>query len=255
MNRNIRLIIAYNGAKYHGFQKQPGKATIQGTLESSLEKVLYSPVKVTGCSRTDTGVHAREYVCGFSLCNAIPPEKLTLALENVLPEDIAVLDLSEVPADFHARRSVAAKEYVYLFDTRAGKDVFMSGKVYRYPHEIDVERLNRAAKIFTGTHDFTAFSKTDPSLKRQNKTVNPVKTILSSNVHASAIHETIIEFSVMGSGFLYNMVRIMAGTLILLNENKIKEADITEMLERKSDVTGKNVLPGCGLYLNRVFLK
>ncbi|MCR4781104.1 MAG: tRNA pseudouridine(38-40) synthase TruA [Ruminiclostridium sp.] len=244
--RNLKVCIAYNGTAYHGWQRQNNNITVQQLIEERIGKITDSRVTVHGCSRTDAGVHAREFHFSFTTGSAIPCGGLMRALNATLPDDIAVLSCEEAPENFHARFSAKGKEYVYLVNNAAHKDPFGNKLALFYPYRLDEKRLDEASKLFVGTHDFAAFCKADA----KEHLATTVRTIWDAKVTRSA---DTVSFTVSGDGFLHNMVRIIVGTLIYINEGKRTEEDILRSLETgERDIAGITIPPH-GLYLNKVF--
>ncbi|WP_432649923.1 tRNA pseudouridine(38-40) synthase TruA [Huintestinicola sp.] len=242
--RNIKVKIAYNGAAYHGFQRQENALSVQNVLEDRLSRLTASEVKINGCSRTDTGVHANEYFFSFLTEHSIPCNNIIRGMNSLLPADIAVLDCEEVPADFHARYSCKGKEYIYKILNRSVRDPFLENLALHYPYELDVDKMNRAGKYIEGTHDFLCFCGA-LGVKE-----NTVRTVSLCEVKREG---DIVILTVRGDGFLYNMVRIIAGTLIYVSEGRISIEDIPKIIEsRDRNLAGVTAKP-CGLYLNRVF--
>ena len=242
--RNLLLTLAYNGAAYHGWQRQSNALTVQQVVEESLSGLLGEDITVNGCSRTDAGVHARTYCLSFVTHTPIPPMGLIKGLNDRLPGDIAVRECREMPADFHARFSCKGKEYLYIVHNSEIKDPFYKDTAMRWRYPIDAELLDREAKDFIGRHDFKAFCSADCDKE------NTVREIYSYDVRREG---ELVRFTVSGSGFLYNMVRITVGTLLYIGEGKIPQGSIPRLIEsRDRTLAGKTVEPG-GLYLNRVF--
>lgn len=247
--KNLKFTIAYNGAAYNGYQSQPCGNTVQDNVESVLSKLLNQNVKINGCSRTDAGVHAREFVFNVRYeerLSGIDEKGLMLAMNGLLPRDIAVLSCEKAEDGFHARFDAKGKEYLYLVDTSSVRNVFSEGFALHYPYPIDTEKMLAAAKEITGTHDFAAFCKAEAKehLKTTVRTVHDIKIIRNRNF---------TEFYVSGEGFLHNMVRIITGTLIYVNEDKRSIVDIKEALESGNREKAGKTLPPYGLYLNKVF--
>lgn len=243
--RNLKVGIAYNGTAYHGWQRQDNGITVQQVVEESMSRILGQEVIVHGCSRTDAGVHAKEFYFTASVDNGIPCNGFIKAMNGLLPDDIAVLSCEDVPMDFHARFSAKGKEYLYLVNNSERKDVFRKGMALTYPLQLDEKLLDRAAKLFIGEHDFGAFCKAEAKehLKSTVRTVYDFRVIRNGDD---------VLFYVSGNGFLHNMVRIMVGTLIYVNEGKRSESDITAAIKTGNrELAGKTV-PPCGLYLNKV---
>ena len=242
--RNLLLTLAYNGAAYHGWQRQNNAVTVQQVVEESLSGLLGEDITVNGCSRTDAGVHAKTYCLTFGTETTIPPMGLIRGLNDRLPGDIAVRECREMPADFHARFSCRGKEYLYIVHNSEIKDPFYKDTAMRWRYPIDAELLDKEAKDFIGEHDFKAFCSADCDKE------NTVREIYSYDVRREG---DLVRFTVSGSGFLYNMVRITVGTLLYIGEGKLPKGCIPRLIEsRDRTQAGKTVEPG-GLYLNRVF--
>lgn len=244
--RNLKCTMSYRGTAYHGFQSQNNAVAIQDILEERLSYLTHGDVKVNGCSRTDKGVHANEFCFNFRTEHPIPCNNIIRGVNSLLPDDIAVHTCEEVDEDFHARYSCIGKEYVYLMLNRPTKDPFTSDLALHYPYKLDVSLLDRCAQSFVGTHDFTSFCGT------ANIKENCTRTIEYFCVQND---ESFVRFIVKGDGFLYNMVRIMVGTLIFINEGRIPPDGIADILDKKDrNYAGKTAAP-YGLYLNRVFYR
>lgn len=245
--RNIKLTVAYDGTGYHGFQEQRGTGlpTVQGKIENCLSSLAGRKIQVIGASRTDAGVHAHGQVINFNDGGwNIPIEKVGLALNCVLPDDIAVLDCKEVSCDFHARFSTVSKEYrysVFNFDT---PDPFRRRYSYFIPKSLDVESIRSAASILQGKHDFSAF------MSSGCKVTSTVRTIFDIRVDCNG---NLVELVFKGDGFLYNMVRIMAGTLLDVGLGKYPPAIVSEILASKDRKRAGPTVPPQGLYLIAVF--
>lgn len=242
-NRNLLVEISYNGARYHGFQVQKNALAVEQVLQDAIERILGVREDIIGCSRTDTGVHANSYFFSMLTSNPISCERFIHAMNAHLPHDIAVISCKEVSLDFHARYHAKEKEYVYKILNSSIKNPFMHELLYQYKYPIDVDKLNRAAQAFVGTHDFSAFCTKD---KKERSTT---RTIFEAKVYKEG---DMVYFKVRGNGFLYNMVRIMVGTLIKVAQGKISENEIPLIIEsldrKKAGVTA----PASGLYLNKV---
>ncbi len=242
--RNFKVKMAYNGANYHGFQIQNNAVTIQGTVEEALSKLLRENVTINGCSRTDAGVHARDYVFNFKTENKITPKGLLFATNDILPKDIAFLSVEETDEDFHARFDCKGKEYEYVIHNSQIKNPFYAGTAMRYKYPLDENLLNNEAKAFIGRHDFKSFCSTACDKEDTHRTIYDFSVTRQGDI---------VKMNVSGDGFLYNMVRIMVGTLIYVNEGKIKQGEIKEIIEQKDRTkAGITVIPD-GLYLNKVF--
>lgn len=241
--RNLLVEIAYNGSAYHGFQVQENALTVEEVVQDAIERIVGKRESIIGCSRTDAGVHANSYFFNMHTENPIECDRFVAAMNHHLPHDIAAVSCKEVDGQFHARYDAKEKEYVYKILNSSVKNPFMHELLFQYKYPIDVEKLDRAAKHFLGTHDFAAFRKED------TKERDSVRTIYKSEVSRDG---DIITFTVCGNGFLYNMVRIMVGTLIGVAQGKIDENEIPEIIESRDRTRAGITAPPCGLYLNRV---
>lgn len=245
--RNLKVFIAYNGAAYHGFQRQDNAVTIQETVEKAIGKLLKIPPPVIyGCSRTDTGVHAREFCFNVHIDNRIPCEGFIKGMNTLLPPDIAVLSCEEADEDFHARFCAKGKEYVYLINNKPQRDVFMQELAFHYPYKLDIEAMNKAAALLVGEHDFGGFCRAEGKARMKST----VRTIYDISVTEA---DGMCEVRISGNGFLYNMVRIVTGTLIYISEGRRTGQDILNALETGDRALSGITLPPCGLYLNKVF--
>lgn len=243
--RNLLITISYDGSKYHGWQIQQNAVTVQEVFQNSLYSVIGDKPDIKACSRTDTGVHAEMFCISTKISHPIPAVRLKAALNSYLPDSVVVLDVKEVPLDFHARYNAQGKRYIYRILNRTERDPFYVGRALHYKHNIDTELLNKACKDFIGSHDFTSFCTLD---KREKGDF--VRTIHDFSVVRKG---DIVEFSVEGNGFLYNMVRIMVGTLLYINEGKLAPDSIPEIIKTEQRSAAGPTAPPQGLYLNKVF--
>lgn len=244
--RNLKVFIAYNGAAYHGFQRQDNAVTVQEIVEKAIGKLLKTaPPTIYGCSRTDAGVHARRFCFNVHIDSRIPCEGFVKGMNTLLPEDIAVLSCEDVPEDFHARYDTRAKEYAYLINNKPNRDVFLQKLAYHYPYPLDIGKMNEAARLFIGEHDFAGFCRAEGKARMKST----VRTIYALDV---AEKNGICEIKIRGNGFLYNMVRIVAGTLIYVSEGKRTLDDVCRAIETGSRDFAGVTLPPDGLYLNEV---
>ena len=246
------LRVAFLGTNYAGYQVQKNGNTVQNELNKATEALLGFPCDIVGCSRTDSGVHARDFCCTVtkkgesSLVTSLPAERFPRAICNLLPEDIGVFSAKWVEDDFHPRYDVKYKEYVYRIWNRAERDPFTVGQTSGERIVIDDEgfrRMQNAARDYVGTHDFTSFMAAGSTVSTTVRTVQ----------YASVTRDgDMITFAVAADGFLYNMVRIMAGTLIDIAHGRIKEDAIPEILEKKNRAAAGFTAPPQGLCLNKV---
>lgn len=242
--RNFKVTIWYCGSAYHGWQIQNNSLTIQEIFQKCLSDLLDTPTAVNGCSRTDAGVHAREYVLNFTTDSTITCRGIVFGMNSRLPDDIGVKSCEEVPLDFHARFDCKGKEYEYLIHNSEYKNPFYMNTAYRSWYPIDEKKLDRAAKDFIGEHDFKAMCSAECTKE------NTVRTIKSFDVHRQG---DMVTFTVSGDGFLYNMVRIMVGTLLFINEGKLEQGDIPRIIQSRDRTKAGRTVPPQGLYLNKVF--
>ncbi|MBR2134410.1 MAG: tRNA pseudouridine(38-40) synthase TruA [Eubacterium sp.] len=241
--RNLLITIQYDGSCYHGWQVQKNALSVQEVFQNAVEKVFLKRLDVKGCSRTDTGVHANMYCLTLMTDMKISDEGVIMALNTHLPDDIAVIDCIEVDKDFHPRYSCKSKEYVYKLYNGKRPNPFYSKYAFHYHREIDADYLNEEAQAFVGTYDYQAFcsSKTDIE--------DTVRTVKSFSVWREG---DMVFFKVEADGFLYNMVRIMVGTLLFVSEGKIKSGELKSViLSKDRSKAGKTAQPQ-GLYLNKV---
>ena len=242
--RNLLLTIKYKGTRYHGWQIQKNALTVQEIFQKALTKILTEQVNIKACSRTDTGVHANRFCISFKTNSKIKEHKLVLALNNNLPFDIAVLSCVAVNDDFHARYNTCAKRYIYKIHNSKIKDPFLENLALFYPYKLDEKLLNKAAKKFIGTYNFKGFC----SIKNDIK--DTVRTIYSCNVTKT---DEIVTVSITADGFLYNMVRIIIGTLLFVAMGKILSEDIEAIIKSGIRKKAGFTAPAEGLYLDKVF--
>jgi len=250
MARNIKLVLAYDGTDYHGWQMQPDRPTVQSTLHRVLWRVLGGPMQPPeGSGRTDAGVHALGQVVTFRTDKPIPAANLVSALNDVLPADIRVLLAEEVAADFHPRDCAKAKTYRYRLLRSAICPPFIARFVNHYPYPLDEAAILAAASLVEGEHDFTSFAAVDPEKGLEDDDRSKVRTVYSSNWSRQG-DELIYE--VRGSGFLHHMVRNLVGTFLLLGKGTINAKDLKRILDLKDrSAAGPTVGPE-GLYLVNV---
>ena len=242
--RNLLLTLRYNGTAFHGWQVQPNGATVQQELCNAFKKLSGNDENIIGCSRTDAGVHANMFCCNVRTeCN-VATEKIPDALNFYLPPEIAVYDCKDVGFDFHARYDCKGKEYVYLIYNGKYRNPFYDNKAMFYPYEIDEEMLDIEAKSFIGTHDFSAFCSAGTDIE------DKVREIYDCSVTRNG---DLIEIRVSCNGFLYNMVRIIVGTLLGIQKGKIEKGGIPEILESRNRENAGVTAEPHGLYLNKVF--
>ncbi len=238
------MTIRFCGTAYHGFQVQKNALAVADAFQSVLRKVLKESPQIKGCSRTDTGVHANMFCISFQTEKQIPCDGLLWALNNNLPDDIGVISCREVPLDFHARYSCIGKRYLYQVYNAPFRDPFLDKRALLYQHPIDEKYLNEAAKYFLGTHDFATFCRADSTVE------DTVRTIYDFHVTRQG---PMVYFSVTGDGFLYNMVRILVGTLLAVSAGKIAPSEIPDIIASGNRERAGITVPPYGLYLDYVF--
>ena len=245
MQRNLLLKLAYDGTRYHGWQIQENAVTVQQVFQEALCKVTGRQEDLKACSRTDTGVHAREFCVSLKTESPIPEERLVAALNHYLPQDMAERSCQRVGEDFHARYSCKGKEYCYEIWNHPVREPFLAGRALHYWYPIDEALLDQAARHYLGSHDFSSFCTLD---KRERGDLT--RRVFTSRVERRG---DLVVFTVGADGFLYNMVRIMVGTLLRVQQGKFSPEDIPGILEAKDRKAAGPTAPACGLYLNRVF--
>lgn len=236
--KRIKLIVAYDGTNYCGWQVQPNAVTVEGVLNQALTELLREEIKVTGASRTDSGVHSLGNVAVFDTETRIPPEKIAVALNQRLPDDIVVQDSCQVADDFHPRHCNSKKTYEYRILNRKFPMPTRRLDTYFFYRPLDLERMQQAAAFLKGPHDFKSFCSTNSPVE------DTVRTIYGLDVYRE---EDVITIRVQGSGFLYNMVRIIAGTLIQAGLGVIQPEDLPAMLEARDRGAAGPTAPACGL--------
>jgi len=249
--RNIKLVIEYKGSNYCGWQVQKNGTSIQSVIVKAIEKATGENVALSASGRTDAGVHALGQVANFKTASNIPSERFAIAINSFLPEDISIVESVEIDADFHARKNAKGKIYRYYIWNSPRKLSVLSGAATRIPGELDVAEMSKAVKLFEGVHDFAAFKAQGGSTKTS------VREIFGASVTEVAVPFEIeggrlVCIELCGSGFLYNMVRIISGTLVELGQGKRSETDILEALHSGERELAGKTLPPDGLYLYKV---
>jgi tRNA pseudouridine38-40 synthase len=247
--RNFKIVLAYDGSEFSGWQVQPDAATIQGTLASAIGRVTGEKVLPQGSGRTDAGVHALAQVAAFALESPIPPQNLGKALNDMLPPSIRVLEATEVPLEFHARKSAHAKTYRYRIHRGAVCPPFLARYVWHYPYPLDEDAIRQAASFVIGEHDFTSFAAVDSERGREDEvsdTRSNVRRILASTWERTG--EEFL-YVVRGSGFLHHMVRNLVGTFVLVGKSTLKPEDVATILEARDRSSAGPTAPASGLYL------
>ena len=243
MKKNVCLILEYVGTNYCGFQRQKNGITIQEILENAIQEAIGENCKTYPSGRTDAGVHAIGQVVNFFTSCLLPGERFKNVLNNILPSDIRIKESFEVDKDFNSRKSAKSKTYIYKIFNNKDMSVFDVGRKLKCEYNLDVDLMKKGAKLFEGEHDFSSFVATNATTK------TTVRTIFSANFAQNGAD---LIFEISGNGFLYNMVRIIVGTLIDLGRGKLTLEDIKSLLTTKNrQKAGKTVSPD-GLYLKEV---
>ena len=243
--RNLLLTLCYDGRRFHGWQIQQNAYTVQEALQTALSQIIGDGFDVKGCSRTDSGVHANMYCVSLKTAHPIPCVRLKAALNRWLPLSVAVTDCVEVGADFHARYSCKSKEYIYKIWNSEVRSPFLEGYALHYRYPLDAALLNEAAQAYVGRHDFTSFCTLDN--REQGDMTRDVKLFSVTR------DGDMVTMRVEADGFLYNMVRIMVGTLLRIAQGKIPPDGIPAIMEKKDRKYAGPTAKACGLYLNRVY--
>ncbi|MDZ4993319.1 tRNA pseudouridine(38-40) synthase TruA [Clostridium perfringens] len=242
--RNIKMTLDYDGSKYKGWQKQNQKgsnvATVQDKLENVLSKMTSEEIQVIGCGRTDSGVHAKNYIANFKTNSLMTLDEMIEYINEYLPEDISVKELKDASERFHARFNVKSKTYAYTIDNNRFKDVFLRKYAWHIESELNLDAMKEASEYLIGTHDFKSFT----SLKSKNKST--LRTINSIDINEK---NNIITLKINGNGFLLNMVRIIVGTLVAVGLGEIEPNYIVNILEAKERAKASEKAPAHGLCL------
>jgi tRNA pseudouridine38-40 synthase len=249
--RNLKLILAYDGTEFAGWQVQPGRATVQGVLASAIGRLSGENVLPQGSGRTDAGVHALAQVASFQTASSIPLENWMTALNHILPTSIRVLEATEVAPEFHARKSARAKTYRYRIYRGAVCPPFLARYVWHYPYPLEESVMIAAAGLVVGEHDFTSFAAVDPErvermATEENAHTTNIRTIFSS--HWTRAGEELI-YTVRGSGFLHHMVRNLVGTFLLMGKGTVNQEDLRCILDARARTAAGPTAPANGLYL------
>ncbi len=242
--RNLKLVLAYQGTNYAGFQRQLNGPTIQGILEDGLSRILNIKTTIIGAGRTDAGVHARGQVVNFKTANPLQVDKLHKALNSILPEDILIQTVKEVDLEFHARYSAKNKTYSYSIYNDKLRPLFNRDFVYYYRHQLDVSMIQKAIPILTGKHDFKSFQAAGSAV------ANTIRTI---NFCQLAQTGPLIKITINADGFLYHMVRNIVGSLILVGNAKLTVDSFMIVLEGKDRTIAGPTAPAQGLCLEEVY--
>ncbi|ARK28548.1 tRNA pseudouridine synthase A [Halalkalibacter krulwichiae] len=244
MLKRVALWVMYDGTAFSGYQVQPGKRTVQLEVEKALRTLHKgTDVRVHASGRTDTGVHARGQVLHFDSPLMIPTERWPKAINSCLPEDVRIIEASYVQADFHSRYAAVKKEYRYRVFTPKHPDVWRRNTTFHFPYSIDFERVKKAASYLLGTHDFSSFCASNTDVQDKVRTLYELEVCKQGDE---------IVFRLVGSGFLYNMVRIIVGTLLEVGIGKRVPDELATILEAEDRTKAGKTAPGNGLFLWKV---
>ncbi len=241
--RNIKLTIEYDGKDFNGWQKQPNKLNIQGEIERAIFEITGEEVELIASGRTDAGVHALAQIANFKTTSIIPIEKIPIALNTKLKRSIRILNAEEVEDRFHARYNCKKKTYRYIINNSKNGTAIYRNLEYNFPEELNVEKMNEAVQNFVGEHDFKGFKASGTSSKSSVRTIYNAKVFRNDD-------KIVIELT--GNGFLYNMVRIIAGTLIDVGTGKTNPEEIEDIINSGDRTRAGKTLPPNGLYLVKV---
>ena len=242
--QRLLLTLRYDGSRYHGWQVQKNGITVQETLQDAVERLTGIRSGLTGCSRTDAGVHAEMFCCAFDTASPLRGEKMVKALNAHLPRDIAVYGCREVEADFHPRYAALGKRYVYRIWNAPERNPFWEGRALHCRRPLDAAFLNEQAAAYVGTHDFASHQAAGSTVEETIRTVRRAEVERRGEM---------VLFTVEADGFLYNMVRIRVGTLLGLQAGSLEAGSIPAILESGSRERAGATAPACGLYLDHVF--
>ena len=241
--RNIKIVLRYNGAHFYGWQKQKNLRTVQGDLEDAIFAVTGERVEVFGSGRTDKGVHALGQVASFHLETNIPLKNLQNALNDRLQSDVRVMSISLAKDDFHARFSAKIKTYEYVVQVGGVSDAIKSELVAYFAYNVDLEKMKKAAKMLIGKHNFKGFCAADTQVTSFERQIFDIQIKKAGKIY---------KFSVTGNGFLYNMVRIIVGTLLDVGRGALSFDDVEKALALGERKHAGQTMPACGLYLKSV---
>jgi pseudouridylate synthase I len=244
--RNLLVKLRYDGSGFCGWQVQNDLRTVQSVFQAELRGILKENVPVIGCSRTDSGVHANEFCVSFRTESRIPCDRLPLALNAKLPPDMAAIDCHEVPMDFHARYDCKGKQYRYLILNAPLRDPFWHKRALWYKYPLDAAFMNAQAQDYLGTHDFSAFCAAGSDV------ADKVRRVSQCGVRRLGDDPRMIEYTVTADGFLYNMVRIMVGTLLQMSAGRLEKDSISDIIASRDRSRAGFTADACGLYLNKV---
>ena len=241
--RNLKLTIEYNGAEFFGWQKQKNCRTVQEEIEKAFLTLTGENVSVEGSGRTDKGVHALGQVASVQTSNIMPTKNFKIALNDLLPKDIFIKKVEEVDQNFQARFSAKRKTYKYIVCVGGERGAINNSLIAYYPYKVDIEKMREVAKLLNGKHNFKGFCSSDASVTNFEREIYDLKINKKNRMYT---------FLVCGNGFLYNMVRIIVGTLLDVGRGKLSVERVKNALETGNRNNSGQTMPACGLYLKNV---
>ena len=248
--RNLKIVLAYDGSDFCGWQVQPDRQSIQGTLSHAIGRITNENVLPQGSGRTDAGVHALAQVATFTIKSSIPVENLVKALNDVLPASIRILEVTEKPFDFHARKSARAKTYRYRIYRGTICSPFLARYMWHYPYPLNTNEMARAARFVIGEHDFTSFAAVDPERSSPDRSHDRIESNVRRILDSSWTQEDDeLIYTVRGSGFLHHMVRNLVGTFLRIGKGTLDPEDISRILQARNRSAAGATAPASGLYL------
>lgn len=243
MNRTIALLLSYDGTNYHGWQTQANAVSVQSTLTNAFSNLLNDDIKLTGCGRTDTGVHAKKYVATLKTTSSFPVARIPYAINSMLPNDISVHFAHEVSDDFHPVHSCTEKEYTYYIDNSPVRNPFLTNRALHHRFTFDIDKVTLAARNFLGEHDFSSMRSLGTPVKSTVRTIYKCDVLKSGNI---------IAVTISANGFLYNMARTIVGTLLDVSSGKIPPEAISEILKSSDRNRAGATAPAHALYMTDV---
>jgi len=250
--RNIKLTIEYDGTNYHGWQSQKNAVSVQDEIQKAIRELTGEDCLLIGAGRTDMGVHALGQVANFKTQSKVPADKFSYALNSLLPDDIVIKKSEEVSPDFHAQYSARGKKYMYLIYNSTRPSALLRDRAYFVPQKLDIAAMKKAAACFIGTHDFSAFRAVGSSAKTSVRTITNASLDVCNDFSLVA-RNNLLKFEIEGNGFLYNMVRIIVGTLVEIGIGKLPCDSVPGIIKSCDRKKAGRTAPPHGLYLVEVY--
>lgn len=242
--RNIKLTIEYDGTAFSGWQRQSNRPSVEQTVDTALRELLKENIKLLGSSRTDAGVHAKGQVANFRTESSIPAYRFVGALNGMLPPSVVIVDAEEVPFSFHSRYDSHGKVYSYTILNRKIRPAYMNNYVAFVHYDLDFERMKKASESILGTHDFAAFKSKGGSVKTTVRTIKSLELVRTNDI---------IKMTIDGDGFLYNMVRIIAGTLVDIGRGRLAPDSMPDIIESRDRERAGKTASASGLCLEKIY--